>query len=152
MKGLYHGVDNFVKEAFYMNQIGLSTGLAGKTFILQGCGNVGFHSLRYLTRSGAKCIGILEYNCAIVNPDGIDPLELEKHQKEHGTIKGFAGAKPYAKDDIKDLLCEPCDILVAAASEMQITKHNAHRIQAKVILNSLFFTTLINIKIFILRL
>ena len=122
-----------------MSQVGLLPGLAGKTFILQGCGNVGFHSMRYLTRYGAKCIGILEYNCAIVNPDGIDPLELQKHQKEHGTIKGFSGAKPYAKDDIKDLLCEPCDILVAAASEMQITKHNAHRIQAKVFLNSLFF-------------
>ena len=115
-----------------MDQIGLSTGLPGKTFILQGCGNVGFHSMRYLSRSGAKCIGILEYNCAIVNPDGIDPLELEKYQKENGTIKGFPGAKPYNKNDIKELLCEPCDILVAAASEMQITKHNAYKIRAKV--------------------
>ena len=88
--------------------------------------------MRYLTRYGAKCIGILEYDCAIVNPEGIEPHALEKYKIANGTIKGFPGAQPYAKDDIKELLCEQCDILIPAASEMQITKHNAPRIKAKV--------------------
>lgn len=114
-----------------MSMVGLLPGLAGKTFIVQGVGNVGFHAMRYLSRYGAKCIGIVEYDCAIVNPDGIDPLELQKYQIENKTIKGFPGAKPYEKDKL-ELLCEPCDILIPAASEMQITKHNAHKIQAKV--------------------
>jgi glutamate dehydrogenase (NAD(P)+) len=127
-----------MNEAYFMSQVGLLPGLSGKTFILQGCGNVGFHAMRYLTRYGAKCVGILEYNCAIVNPEGIDPLALQKHQAETGTIKGFPGAKAYEKEDISDLLCEPCDILIPAASEMQITKHNAHRIQARVFILFLF--------------
>ena len=48
-------------------------------------------------------------------------------------IKGYPKAHAYAKADIKELLCEECDILVPAASEQQITKHNAERIKAKII-------------------
>jgi len=132
-RGLYHGVDNFVNEASFMSQVGLLPGLQNKTFIVQGFGNVGLHSMRYLTRHGAKCVGVLEWDCAIVNPNGIDPKDLENYKLEHGSIKGFPGAQPYAKDDINELLCEKCDILVPAASEKQITKHNAERIQARII-------------------
>ena len=91
--------------------------------------------MRYLCRHGAKCVGILEWDSAIVNPDGIDPKQLEDYKLEKGTIKGFPGAKPYEKEPKEELLCEPCDILVPAASEQQITSKNARRIKAKVSLN-----------------
>ncbi|CAF3687552.1 unnamed protein product [Rotaria sordida] len=132
-RGLYHGVNNFINEKFYMDKVGLTTGLQGKTFIVQGFGNVGLHSARYLARNGAKCIGVLEWNGGIINLDGIDPIALQDYQFEHGTIVGFPGAKPYQNADKQELLYEPCDILVPAASEQQITSKNAHRIRAKII-------------------
>ncbi|UJR30995.1 hypothetical protein I4U23_018506 [Adineta vaga] len=132
-RGLYHGVNNFINEKYYMDKVGLTPGLAGKTFIVQGFGNVGLHSSRYLTRHGAKCIGVLEWDAAVINQDGIDPKALEEYKFENGTIKGFPGAKAYENSDKLELLCEPCDILVPAASEQQITSRNAGRIKAKII-------------------
>jgi len=89
--------------------------------------------MRYLTRHGAKCVGVLEWDAAIVNRDGIDPKALELYKMDQGTIKGFPGAKPYEHADKNELLCEPCDILVPAASEQQLTSRNAGRIKAKII-------------------
>lgn len=129
-RGIFHGLDNFINEADYMNAIGLTPGLAGKTFILQGFGNVGLHTCRYLTRAGATCIGVIERDGSIINRKGIDPKHLENYRNQKGTIVGFCGACEYTGEN---LMYEPCDIFIPAAVEKVITSENADRIQAKIV-------------------
>ncbi|KAF4106551.1 glutamate dehydrogenase 1b [Onychostoma macrolepis] len=128
-RGVFHGIENFINEASYMSKLGLTPGFADKTFIIQGFGNVGLHSMRYLHRYGAKCVGIAEIDGSIWNPNGMDPKELEDYKLQHGTIVGFPNSQPYEGN----ILEADCDILIPAAGEKQLTRKNAHNIKAKII-------------------
>jgi len=128
-RGVFHGIENFINEASFMGMVGLDPGFQDKTFVIQGFGNVGLHSMRYLHRAGAKCVGVGEIDGNIYNPEGIDPKQLEDYKLQHGTIVGFPGAKPYEGS----ILEADCHILIPAAGEKQLRADNAPRVKAKIV-------------------
>jgi glutamate dehydrogenase (NAD(P)+) len=130
-QGVFFGIREAVGVEEDMAALGLTTGLRGKTVIVQGLGNVGFYSAKYLSEAGAKVIGVAEWNGGIYDEKGINIESLKKYQNQAGTFKGYGSGEFIEKS--KDLLTYPCDILVPAALENQITKDNAALIQAKII-------------------
>lgn len=115
-----------------MQKLGLTAGISGKKVIVQGLGNVGYHSAKFLTEFGALIVGLCEFEGAIYNPDGLDVEAVFQHRKSTGSILGYAGAKAEFKNSMEGLE-QQCDILVPAALENQITIENIKNIKAKII-------------------
>lgn len=132
--GVFYGTREICSNKDQMDALGLSTGLGGKTFVVQGLGNVGYHAAKFFTEGGAKLIGVSEYEGAIHKPAGIDLAALMAHRKETGSILGFDGAADLPRREAGLEL--DCDILIPAALENQITAENAGRIKAKMIVEA----------------
>lgn len=129
--GVAYGLREFCKREKLMTPLKLKTGIANKRITLQGFGNVGYHSAKYLREMGAKIIAISEYEGIITQPDGLDVDALLEHRKKHKTMEGFTGGE-FSKD--RDaIFAMDCDIFVPAALEAQITMKNWESIKAKII-------------------
>jgi glutamate dehydrogenase/leucine dehydrogenase len=101
------------------------------TAAVQGFGNVGSHAAALLHEKGVSITGISDISGAYYNDNGIDIEKAMAYRNaNNGTLEGFGGAE---KIDAEELLFLPVDLLVPAAKEDVITKSNAGRIQAKLI-------------------
>jgi glutamate dehydrogenase (NAD(P)+) len=130
-RGVFYGIRECVDLADDMRALGLPTGIAGKRFVVQGLGNVGYHAAKFLTEAGAVMVGVAEYEGAIANPDGLDLEAVMAHRKASGSLLGFPGARDLDRN--ADALELDCDVLVPAALENQITAENAPRVRAKIV-------------------
>jgi len=118
--------------AYLINRAADAIGLdLGKcTAVIQGFGNVGSVAAYSLARYGAKIIAVSDVQGGIYNPKGLDMAALEKYAAQNAGLAGFPGAEPIANEQ---LLLLPCDILVPAALERQITAANAGRIECRIL-------------------
>jgi glutamate dehydrogenase (NAD(P)+) len=108
----------------------LNLQLAGGTVVVQGFGNVGSVAARLLHDLGCRVIAVSDVDGGIHNPAGIDIRALRLFAQEHGTIAGFPGTTPVTNAELLEL---PCDVLVPAAIEGQITAANAGRLRCKMV-------------------
>jgi glutamate dehydrogenase (NAD(P)+) len=130
-RGVYFGIRHALSYAEDMKKVGLTPGLDGKRVVIQGLGNVGYHTAKFMQAAGAKLVALAEYDGAIYNPSGLDVDAVQAHRQETGTILNFPGAKNFEQNT--DALEYECDILIPAALERQITEENAPRIKAKIL-------------------
>ena len=134
-RGAHYVVREFFGNAEDIVGCGLVGGLEGKRVILQGFGNVGFNTARFLVEDeGVRLVGVVESDGAILCDAGLAPDAVAEHLGRTGGVEGFPAARFVA--DGASALEVDCDILVPAAIEGQITTANAPRIRAPLIVEA----------------
>ncbi len=98
---------------------------------VQGFGNVGGVAGKLFAQAGARVVAVQDHGGTVYREAGLDVPALLAHVAQRGTVAGFADAEVLDDDAFWSV---PCDILIPAALEQQITEHNAHRIQARLVI------------------
>ncbi len=132
-RGVYFGIREAVAQADDMQRLGLTPGLDGKTVVIQGLGNVGYFSAKFLGGDGAKIVGVVEREGAIYDSRGIDIEQAYQHRANGGSLLDLDAEIKLAGTDGMAGLEWPCDILVPAAVESVLHAENAPRIQARIV-------------------
>jgi glutamate dehydrogenase (NAD(P)+) len=107
--------------------------LAGARVVIQGFGNVGSWTAKFLHDAGAKVVAIADVDGAVRNDKGIDIPSLLAWAKEKRTVAGFAGGELWAKERIFEV---PCDILIPAAMNGVLTDANVGSVDARLVIEA----------------
>ncbi len=108
--------------------IGLS--LPESRTVVQGFGNAGSVAAKLMAETGSKVVAVSDSQGGIHNPAGLDLAEVAAYKWRTGSVIGFAGAQDVTNAELLEL---PCEILIPAAMEGQITEGNASKIRARLI-------------------
>ncbi len=111
-----------------MDTLGIDASQA--TAVVQGFGNVGAIAAGTLANQGVKIIAVSDAFGGLYNAQGIDLAKLDAHVAQTRSVVGFPGAEAITNEQ---LLVTPCDILVPAALERQITAANAAQIKCRIL-------------------
>jgi len=134
-KGVQYALQEFFRHAELVADAGLSDGLASQRIVIQGLGNVGYHTAKFLSEEdGTRIIAIIERDGVVVNEDGLNVHDARQYLVETGGLKDFPGGNYSAQGE--QALEMDCDILIPAALESRIHAGNARRIQANLIVEA----------------
>ena len=134
-RGVQYALREFFRHPEDVAKAGLAGKLDGKKIIVQGLGNVGYHAAKFLAEEdGARIVGIIERDGALLDPEGIDVEAVRQHITRTGGVNMFPGPR-YIREGIKALE-EECDILIPAALEGVINIENADRIKAPLMIEA----------------
>jgi glutamate dehydrogenase (NAD(P)+) len=115
-----------IREACRTKDIDLKV----STVAIQGFGNAGSIAADLLYQQGGKIIAVSDSKGGILNKKGLDVPALLTYKRKTGSVVNFPGTEAISSEAVLEL---PCDILVPAALENQITGANAARVQARII-------------------
>ena len=134
-RGVQYALHEFFRDPRDMAKAGMSGTLDGKSVIVQGLGNVGYHAAKFLSEEdGCKIVGIIEHDGGLFDENGLDVEDVRNWIIKHHGVDGYPSGK-YIKDGSKYLEAE-CDILIPAAMEGVINLANAANIQAPLIIEA----------------
>lgn len=105
-----------------------SVSIDGARVVVQGFGNVGEAAARIFVENGARVIAVQDDSGTVHNERGLDVAELKRFRRNAGTLHGFPGGEPLDEESFWEL---PCEFLIPAALEGQITAARAEKIAAR---------------------
>jgi glutamate dehydrogenase (NAD(P)+) len=108
----------------------LGMDLTKSTVAVQGFGNAGYIAAKLMSDEGSTVIAVSDTGGAVKKLDGLDVDRVLAWKKEHGTVVGFPGSETITNGELLEL---PCDVLIPAAYENQITAENADNVKAKIV-------------------
>jgi glutamate dehydrogenase (NAD(P)+) len=108
----------------------LGWNLSEQRCVVQGFGNVGGVAARELAGHGAPVLAVSDISGGVYSEPGLDLEEVDAWVADHGTLGGYPNAEHVTNEELLEL---PCDILVLAALENQLTGENAPRIETKMV-------------------
>jgi len=97
--GVYYCARTLLDEPSFVQKSLLSSGgIAGKSILVQGLGNVGYWAAKFMREDGAKLVGVVEYNSSIYNKNGIDVDEAKAYFQQNGSFEGYTKAEVNIED------------------------------------------------------
>ncbi len=103
----------------------------GAAIAIQGMGNVGGNAAKIFSEHGYRIVALSDSHSGVAQEDGLDVKDVLAYKEKNGSLKGYKKARAISNEKLLEL---PCDVLIPAALENQITKKNASRIKAHMIL------------------
>ena len=125
-RGVVFALEEYLKDA-------RAGEIKDKTFAVQGFGNVGSWTARFLRQRGGKVVAVSDVSGAIEYRPGLDVPSLIEHVKTTKSVLGFPGAQTISNDE---LLTLDVDVLVPAALGGVITTKNVNAVRAKIVLEA----------------
>lgn len=125
------GITSVVKEFLMLNNIAP----ADTKVVIQGLGNVGSVSAKYIHNLRCKIVAVSDVSGGIYNPNGLDIPDIIEHVQKRKLLSSYEGSE-FTRISNEELLLTPCDILIPAALQNQITEEIAEKIQTKVIVEA----------------
>ena len=111
-----------------MKHLGIK--IDGTTAVVQGFGNVGSISARFLSEAGIKVIGVSDSTCGIYNSNGLNIPDVIAYKKAKHTLDGFPDGEIITNEELLEL---ECTVVIPAALSGQIKEDNAHRLKCRMV-------------------
>jgi glutamate dehydrogenase (NAD(P)+) len=104
--------------------------LAGKTFIVQGFGNVGSHTAILLSKIGASMVAVGDHSGYLYNPEGFNPHKMHEYVRKHGSIGGYPAGERISREEF---FSAKADMFIPAALENQVGPAEAEALQVQLV-------------------
>lgn len=135
-RGVQYAIHCFFRRRPDFERASFGSGtLKGRSIIIQGLGNVGYHVSKFLSQEdGCRIVAVIERDGVVRNPGGLDIEALKAHFVKSGGLKGFDGG--VFDQDGSSGLEDECDILIPAALEGVIDEKNAPKVRARLVVEA----------------